>query len=131
MLLYRNRQTVSPAPAIRRHVQWLGMIFFSLWLVACSESPQEQIIGKWRVAETTDGNVLEFYKDGTVTMQEAITGVSVNGDYSFLNDEKLKIELGGILAIAGAGIYTVSFTDDRMSLKSQNADDFTAYQKVE
>lgn len=129
MLLSRNHQTASPA--VRRVAQWLGMVFLGLWLVACSESPQEQIVGKWRVADTTDGNVLEFYKDGTVTMEEAITGVSVNGEYSFLNDEKLKIELGGILAITGAAIYQVSFTDDRMTLETQNGGDVTAYQKVE
>lgn len=131
MLVYRNRQDASPVPTIRRYAQWLGVVFLGLWLVACSESPQEQIVGKWRVADTTDGNVLEFYKDGTVTMEEAITGVSVNGEYSFLNDEKLKIELGGILAITGAAIYTVSFANDRMTLESQNGGDVTAYQKVE
>ena len=66
-----------------------------------------------------------------MTFEEAITGVSINGEYTFLNDEKIKIELGGILAIAGASIYTISFPDDRMTLESQNGGDVSTYDKIE
>ena len=63
--------------------------------------------------------------------EEAITGVSVDGEYSFLNVEKIKIELGGILAIAGAAIYGVSFADGRMTLEAHNGGDVTSYDEIE
>lgn len=131
-MLLRHIHAANGASApVRRISHWLGLVFLGLWLTACSDSPEEKIVGKWQVADTTEGNVLEFYQDGTVTFEEAITGVSINGDYSFLNEEKVKIELGGILAIAGPAIYTISFSDDRMTLESQNGGDVTSYDKVE
>ena len=124
-------ETLHRKPLATWLARWFGLAFAALWLVACSESPEEQIVGKWRVANSTDGNVLEFYQDGTVTFFESITGLSVNGEYAFLNDEKIKVELSGILAITGATIYTVVFSDDRMTLKPQNGGNVSTYDRLE
>jgi len=131
MFSHQFQRPPMPTGSIGRLTRLLGVIFVGLWLVACSESPQERIVGKWQAAGTTDGNVLEFYQDGTVTFNEAITGVGINGEYTFLNDQKVKIELSGILAIAGATIYTISFSDNQMSLVTQNGDEVSTYDKVD
>ena len=110
---------------------FLCLLFVGGWLTACSEKPEEKIIGRWHAAETAEGNILEFFNGGTVSFQEAITGITINGDYEFLNDETLKIELGGTLAIAGASIYKVSFADDKLLLAAQNGDDVLTYVRVE
>lgn len=110
---------------------FLCLIFVGGWLAACSEKPEEKIIGRWHAADTAEGNVLEFFQGGTVSFLEGITGIAINGDYEFLNDDTIKIELGGILAIAGASIYKVSFSDDQLLLKTQNSDDVLTYERVE
>lgn len=116
----------------RRHLARLvSLVFTSLWLIACSDAPQDKIIGKWRASSASEGNVLEFYPDGTITFEEAVTGISINGEYAFLNDQKIKIELSGILALAGASIYTISFSDNRMMLEAQNRGGVVTYDKVE
>ena len=131
-MLFHPTLKASFAPTSLRQIgRLLGLLLAGLWLAACSEPPQDEIVGKWRISDTADGNVLEFYKDGTVTFEEAITGVSINGEYTFLNDEKIKIERGGILAITGASIYTISFPDNRMTLESQNGGDVSTYDKIE
>lgn len=107
------------------------VVLVSFWLVACSESPQEKIVGKWQAAGANDGNILEFYPDGTITFEEAITGISVNGEYTFLNDEKVKIEMSGILALAGSTIYTISFADGQMMLEGQNSAGISTYSRLE
>ena len=131
MFIRQHDQRRAIARATAAIGRWLGLGLLVIVLGACLEPPQEKIVGKWRIADTEDGNVLEFYKDGTVTFEEAITGVSVNGDYSFLNDEKIKVELGGILAITGAAIYVVSFADDQMTLEAQNGGDISTYNRIE
>ena len=110
---------------------WIGLVFAALWLVACSESPQEKILGKWQVADTSDGNILEFYQDGTVSFVESITGVSINGEYAFLTDQKIKIELSGILAITGATIYAIAFSDAQMTLETQNGGSTSTYVRLD
>ena len=109
---------------------FLCLLFVGGWLAACSDKPEEKIVGRWHAVDTAEGNVLEFFQGGTVSFQEAITGIAINGDYEFLNEDRLKIELGGILAIAGASIYKVSFADDQLMLAAQNGDDVLTYERV-
>ncbi len=109
----------------------LVLVLVGGWLAGCSESPQDQIVGRWQDAENANGSILEFFKGGTVSFQESITGIAINGDYEFLDDETMKIELGGILAIAGASLYKVSFDNGRLLLTAQNSDGVLAYNRID
>lgn len=56
---------------------------------------------------------MEFLKDGTVTVQSKDIGL-VTGNYTFLEDGRLKVELDGLYALAGAMIMEWSIQDDQL-----------------
>ena len=59
----------------------------------------------------------EFFKDGTLSVADK--GMSLAGKYSFVDDTRIKLELGGIGALAGPQIATVSISGGELSLTDQ------------
>ena len=98
----------------------IGILFLSIiFLVSCSKSPQEKIVGEWINDEegigyliTADGNVKEI-KDREVTGNE--------GTWE-LNDEEplvLKILEDGELLIA---LNTTFINDDEVEFEGENGE---------
>lgn len=81
-------------------------------VISCSEtnSSKKDIIGKWTA---DDGSTLEFLKDGAVISVKK--GTSSAGNYKFLPDGRLKMDIGGP---SGSKIFEVSFDKEgRLNLK--------------
>lgn len=95
-----------------------------LHLTACSG--QKNIVGKWQDVQGTES--MEFFKDGTVTAKAG--GMSLGGKYSFVDDERIKIELGGMGALAGPTIAKVAISGNELTLTDEN-DKPTKYRRVD
>jgi len=59
-------------------------------LNACIQKKEAAINGKWQEVGGTE--TVEFFKDGTVTFVES--GMTMSGNYKFVDDERIRIELG-------------------------------------
>jgi hypothetical protein len=79
-------------------------------LAGCG-SPKSQIIGKWK--EQTSGAEVEFFKDGTVILKVLLTNI---GKYSFVDNDTIRLELSGLLSLAGAQMYDVKIADNVLTL---------------
>ncbi len=79
-------------------------------LVSCSD--KSSIVGKWQ--GTGGDETLEFFKDGTVSAVSK--GMPLGGNYSFVESDRIKMEFGGIGALAGPMIMTISFSGGDLSL---------------
>jgi hypothetical protein len=89
------------------------LVFITASALFISCSTKSSIVGKW---EETDGEVqtLEFFKDGTVSAIER--RMTLAGKYSFVDDDRIKVELGGIGSLAGPMILRVSLSNGELRL---------------
>lgn len=94
----------------KKSIVILGLIV-SLLLAGCSSNGK--IIGKW---EAEDGSSFEFFKDGTVTMTSY--GISFTGTYEFVDTDRVKITMDGLLGVAGGVIYDVEYSGGQLLLTS-------------
>lgn len=98
------------------------VLFFSIFalftITSCSEAAglKSQILGKW-VELGVNGNSIEFLKEGTVIVVDK--SMSAAGDYRFIDDKRLKVDLKGLL---GAKVFEVNVNTKtgEMSLKEPN-----------
>lgn len=74
-------------------------------LAGCGKNPKESIVGKWKESDGTE--TIEFFKDGTVVLIK--DGMSIAGNYTFLDDNRIKMELGGLGALIGPVVSEISF----------------------
>jgi hypothetical protein len=81
------------------------------FLVSCSSKPENAIIGKWSVIDGTEK--MEFFKDGTITVADK--GMNMGGKYTFVEKDRIKVELGGLGALAGPFVATVSISGDELT----------------
>lgn len=81
-------------------------------LVSCSS--KSSIVGKWQEIGSDD-RTMEFFKDGTISDISG-DGMSLGGKYSFVDDDRIKVELDGIAALRGSMIFRVSISGGELSL---------------
>lgn len=101
------------------------LISSAVMLNGCIQKPEAVIIGKWDEIDGTE--TIEFFKDGTVTIVDK--GISLSGNYKFIDDDHIRIDLGGIGALAGPMISKVSISKDELSLTTSDGDIYK-YQRV-
>ena len=53
---------------------------------------------------------MDLFKDGTITVAEK--GMNLGGTYKFVDKDRIKVELGGLAALAGPFVATVSISGD-------------------
>ncbi len=94
-------------------------------LTSCSPRPEDAIIGKWS-AEKGAGT-MEFFKDGTVVVNDKI--MTLGGKYNFVDEKRVKDDLGGIGALVGPFVATVSFSDVELTWTMPNGK-VSKYRKV-
>ena len=95
-----------------RFIRSFAAILVAVALFACTKSPEQKIIGKWRLGED---QTIEFFPDKTLVLGTEIKNFS--GVYSFVSDDRIKVEFGGlIIGLAGPQIARVSFQDDALVL---------------
>ncbi|MET0081281.1 MAG: hypothetical protein ABW119_22730 [Candidatus Thiodiazotropha lotti] len=83
-------------------------------LSGCSNKPAELLLGQWVVPippKSRSGihRGFEFFKDGTLSVLTA-TG-AIGGSYGFIDEDTIKMELGGILSLAGTQVFDLTFED--------------------
>lgn len=101
------------------------LILSAVMLNGCIQNPEAAIIGKWDEIDGTE--TIEFFKDGTITVDDK--GMSFGGDYKFIDNDRIRIELGGLGALAGPMIVKVSISKDELSLTTSDGD-IDKYQRV-
>lgn len=79
---------------------------------------EELIIGKW--GEIGGTEIMEFFRGGTVSVVSG--GMSMGGNYQFLNDDRIRFEFGGLGALAGPMVYRVSITKNQLYLTDPKGD---------
>src|SRR5437899_2199112 len=96
--------------------KYIVLLMLAVVAVFVSCSTKSSIVGKWQEIGGTE--TLEFFKDGTLSVVNK--GTAITGKYSFLDDTRIKLEIGGIVgALAGSQIVTVSIADGELSLTDQ------------
>jgi hypothetical protein len=88
---------------------WSVSFLLSLLLCACGQKPEKAILGKW-FSVGKDGHPIEFYSDYTWSNS---SDSSDSGDWTFLDDGRLKISQGGEMLV-----WNVEFVDDQLHLTS-------------
>jgi hypothetical protein len=86
-------------------------------LTSCLSNLQGAIIGNWKDINE-ENSYIQFFKDGTVSATGR--GMSLGGSYKFLEPQTIKVELGGMGALAGPVIYKVSIEGNQLSLTNPN-----------
>lgn len=115
--------TIGTMPA-RRLIALIAVAFL-FTLTGCGETPQQQIIGKWKMADP-GGKLLsgriEFYPSGSVIVRENWRGADgprfklMTGTYRFVGDRSLRMVLGEAGGRKVERIIGVAIRKNRMSL---------------
>ena len=84
---------------VQNSVLWVITIC-SLLLLCVACKPGAAILGKW---QAEDGSILEFFKEGTVTMAGGL--IPVTGRYTIVNNKTLRLDLGGLWGLAGPQMF--------------------------
>lgn len=87
-------------------VGMMAALWLMLLLTACG-SVQDQLLGKWEGDFGPAKAGLEFFKDGTIIT----SGVPVTGKYSWLDDNRIKMEWLGVPLV-----FNVAFKDDVLTI---------------
>ena len=73
---------------------------------------ESQIVGKWQMVDSPE--MWEFYSDGTLTSSGGL--IPMGGNYSFIDNDRIRIEFGGLGALAGPQVFQVEIAGDRLTL---------------
>lgn len=104
----------------------IGLIVLSvIFLSGCIQKPEDAVIGKWKEVSGTE--TIEFFKDGTITIVDK--GMSMSGNYKFIDNEHIRMDLGGLGALMGPIISKVSFTNDELVMITEKGKEYK-YQRV-
>lgn len=90
------------------------ILLFLLLSIGCLR--QKSIVGKWQPTSGTE--TMEFFKDGTVATEGG--PMALTGKYTILDEKRLKIEFGGMGALAGPMMATYEISGDELTLTAQN-----------
>lgn len=84
---------------------------FLFLMVACSNNLESDIVGRWQ--EVDDSEVIEFYKDGTVTIEGA--NGNFTGDYRFVDDTHIRLDVPTLFGTT-ALVAEVNMSGDNLTL---------------
>lgn len=108
-----------------KRVGYLAFAFILSSLVSCSSKPEDAIVGKWKEIGGTEK--MELFKDGTITVSGE--SMSFGGEYTFVDKDRIKVEFGGLGALAGPMVATVSISGNEMTWTMTDGDK-SKYRKV-
>ena len=98
-----------------KYVWMLLAVLMLMFAATACRSPQSSIVGKW---EADDGiETWEFFKDGTVSVSGGWFPVA--GNYKFIDRNHMRIDFGGLGALAGPQVFEVDISGNRLILKSE------------
>src|SRR5262245_17327950 len=97
--------------AFNNPLSWLAIAFTLSLLVPCSSKLENAIVGKWSEVDGTE--MLEFFKDGTLTAVDK--GRNMGGTYKFVDKDRMKLEMGGLGALMGPFVATISISGNELT----------------
>jgi hypothetical protein len=109
-----------------KHIAKNLLVVFTAIALFVSCSAKSSIVGKWQEIGG-DNETLEFFKDGTVSA--VAKRMTLAGKYSFVDDDHLKLELGGVGALAGPLIMRVSISGGELRLTDPKGE-LSTYQRA-
>jgi hypothetical protein len=87
------------------------LFLIAIIVSSCSKRPEDQIVGNWD--EAGGSGYWDFHQDGTVELRAEGKGLS--GHYAFINDSKIKLQLGGTGSALGPQVYDFTLAGDTMT----------------
>ena len=97
---------------IRTRVNVLVMALLLVGLAGCGKSTEEAILGEW--GESGGTEVVKFFEDGTISIEES--NEDMVGNYTFVDEDTIRVELGGLGALAGPMVIGVTIDGDSLVL---------------
>ncbi|MDI6632362.1 MAG: hypothetical protein AB1507_05000 [Bacillota bacterium] len=97
---------------INKPLGWFVITFILALLVSCSSNLEKAIIGKWSEIDGTEK--IEFFDDGTLTVADE--EMNMGGSYKFVEKDRIRVELGGLGALAGPFVAKVSVSGNELTL---------------
>lgn len=113
----------------RDFTKLVGLLVITLilsLLASCSSKPEDTIVGKW--SEIGGTEKMELFKDGTITIMVADKGMNLGGKYTFVEKDRIKVEMGGLGALIGPFVATVSISGDELTWTMPDGE-FSKYRK--
>lgn len=92
--------------------KWRLISLIAAVVLAACVSPGDALIGEWQ--SSTTGVVFEFFKDGTVTWDQA--NRSFTGQYKFLDDHNLRLDMLGDLGPQAVVLKDVNIAGDTLTV---------------
>lgn len=123
---------------------WLAVACLATLLTSCASKTENEIVGKWDIVltisstgqytvHTTGTETIEFLKDGTVVIVKEVKDLWPNldpksgrlfkqykhketsvGNYKFVENDRIRLELSGWEGWGGAMVATVSISDNTL-----------------
>lgn len=90
----------------------LLVVCFVFLLASCGLKLEKAIIGKW--SRIGSEETIEFYKEGTVNIIDE--EMPMAGNYKFIDDNSIRLDLGGLGELVGPIICDVSISEDELIL---------------
>lgn len=109
---------------LKNTITTLIIFIFLVDFTACMS--KKTVVGKWKGSGTDE--TVEFFKDGTIASQSQ--GRILNGKYNIIDENHLKMELGGMGTLAGPIIVQYKFSGNELILTLQN-NQTTNLQRIE
>ena len=81
-------------------------------LVSSCSSSADRIVGKWSKVDNEAWS--EYFADGTVRIYYPKQDLTLGGEYSFLDDGRLKVEMSA-LGFTDISVYGVSIKGDELT----------------
>ena len=85
------------------------LIFMAVTILMFGCGTQNNLLGTW---ESADGEVLEFFEDGTLIITDKF--LTASGKYNIIEDNRVRIELDGLWGIAGAQVISYEVSGNQL-----------------
>lgn len=94
-------------------VQKSVIFFLCILLIGLTTcTAKNQIVGSWK--DRISGSIFEFKKDGTLAANMLV--ISIDGKYSFIDNNTIKLDLSSALGAAGQQTYTYKLNNNVLTL---------------
>lgn len=108
---------VAPKEFVRPHRVLAATLLFVV--TSCSPKPETAIVGNWVGVRGTER--MELFNDGTITVADPDIP-NVGGKYTFVDKDRVKVELGGLGALLGPFVVTVAISGDELTWTMPNGE---------
>jgi hypothetical protein len=106
-------------------LSFLALTLIFIFVVYWLNRPEIKLIGSWK---GSSGEILTFYKDGTVTSNDGSN--SFTGSYKTLDNDTLKMDLEGIVSLTGSMVGDFTIYKDSLKIDFNNGQIIQTYTRL-